>query len=380
MAVQTLQLICDQSTYANYFQWASAVDKWFATNTWIQSTDTGQWMRSGMNITAVAGISGSSATYTYNSLTGVALQIGQALTITAMTHSINSGTFVITALGGGTFTIANQNGTPLAESGSTGVVTQASTVPGTSLFYNSIWQPNDLLTNFYAKMEYGNFSGQANAPTIQISIGTGSDGAGNLTGTVMGPFLIPMTNPNPYSTSIPWECRFTASSSRIAVMLWRLETNYCTQLFSIERSVNSSGVYTGSYVTLITVGDTGSTTSYQSSSQHSLVFGVGVPPAQCPISPSNGTGGLAIRVVNAGNYPNTLFNNMIPFELAAPFIGAYDYPQTNIGMIPYPNGQEGMIFSATVYGTGHTYIMTRAGSMGCISYGPIVNYLCMRYD
>jgi hypothetical protein len=66
MAVQTLQLICDQSTYANYFQWASAIDKWFATNTWIQSTDTGQWMRSGMNITAVAGISGSSATYTYN--------------------------------------------------------------------------------------------------------------------------------------------------------------------------------------------------------------------------------------------------------------------------------------------------------------------------
>jgi hypothetical protein len=150
----------------------------------------------------------------------------------------------------------------------------------------------------------------------------------------MGPFLIPMVNPNPYSTSIPWECRFTASSSRIAVMLWRLETNYCTQLFSIERSVNSSGVYTGSYVTLITVGDTSSTTSYQSSSQHSLVFGVGVPPAQSTLPPDNGQGGLGVRIVNAGVYPNTLFNNMIPFELAAPFIGAYDYPQTNIGMIP----------------------------------------------
>lgn len=52
-----------------------------ANNRWAQSNDTGQEMWSGMNLTAVS-MSGSNATYTCNTLAGLALAVGRALTIT----------------------------------------------------------------------------------------------------------------------------------------------------------------------------------------------------------------------------------------------------------------------------------------------------------
>lgn len=44
-------------------------------------------------------------------------------------------------------------------------------VPGSGAYVYEIWQPNDGLTAFYLKAEYGNFSG-TNMPSIRVSIGT----------------------------------------------------------------------------------------------------------------------------------------------------------------------------------------------------------------
>lgn len=48
MSAQQLFLVCDSSTYANYAAWASPLSAWFATCGWLQGTDTGQVMWSGM--------------------------------------------------------------------------------------------------------------------------------------------------------------------------------------------------------------------------------------------------------------------------------------------------------------------------------------------
>ena len=53
---------------------------------------------------------GANTTYSYNSLAGPALQTGQNVAITGMANSGNNGTFTITTLGSGTFTVGNASG------------------------------------------------------------------------------------------------------------------------------------------------------------------------------------------------------------------------------------------------------------------------------
>src|ERR1017187_8274161 len=181
MAANTQYLPFDNSTYANYAAWASAISAQMAAFGWLQSTDTGQVMWSGMTLSAVS-MSGSNATYTYASLTGLPLAVGRALTITGMTNAGNNKTLVITSFTGttsGTFTVVNASG--VTESGSSGVVTIATAVPGSGAYVYEIWNPNDGLTNFFLKMEYGNIVG-TNTPTPRITVSTTTNGAGTCTG------------------------------------------------------------------------------------------------------------------------------------------------------------------------------------------------------
>lgn len=57
-----------------------------------------------------AAISGTNTTYTYTLTSGPAPFIGMQLTITGMADAGNNGTFTITGLGAGTFTVVNANG------------------------------------------------------------------------------------------------------------------------------------------------------------------------------------------------------------------------------------------------------------------------------
>src|SRR5450631_473978 len=100
MATNQQFLVADNSTYANYSSWASAISANFAAFTWIQSADTGQVMWTGLSITAVS-MTGSAMTCTYPSSTGLALAVGRTLTITGWTGGNvgNNGTFVITGIG-----------------------------------------------------------------------------------------------------------------------------------------------------------------------------------------------------------------------------------------------------------------------------------------
>lgn len=88
-------------------QWASATIKTVAPYT------------SQVSITA-ASQSGGSTTYTYTLTSGAALINPQAIIITGMGHAGNNGNFLITGLGGGTFTVVNASGVTFTENG-TGV-------------------------------------------------------------------------------------------------------------------------------------------------------------------------------------------------------------------------------------------------------------------
>lgn len=266
-----------------------------------------------------------------------------------------------------------------ADSGQVNWSTIAS-VPGSAAFVYEIWEPNDSLTNFYVKMEYGNVSG-TNCPSLRITLSTGTNGAGTSTGSIVGPLNTNPTSFTPPSTSTTYECDFTGAAGRIGAMMWRNGTNNCQQLFAIERSNNGlsggSFAYTGTYVTLWV---SGWNESYSSNCyQRSLYFGVGAAPLyegwnlRVPSISINGTSNTAS------------FNGSIPFDTASPSVGFIDFTGTSVGAGASADFSEGVTFTVTLYGGTRTYMPSKNGPFswnptppGNSSY--INSCIAMRYD
>jgi hypothetical protein len=344
-------------------------------------------MWTGMNITANAQ-SGTTAVFTYNSLTGLALAVGRALTITGMTNAGNNKTIVITSFTGTTSgTITCTLATGVTESGSSGVVTKASTVPTTGNYKYEIWTPNDGLTAFYAKVEYG-MQG-TNAPAVRLSLSTTTDGAGTCTGYVAGPYITCKDGFTVPSTSTQYNCNFSGAAGRFGAMLW---TNAPTsgnpqcppQFFAIERSVDNTGAYTNSYVTMWTHGYCNSGSgSYQMSGQRSVVFGVGAGP-DLPPAVAAGRGGWVMLCYNTGGSQS--FNGYLPFATCQPVIPYPDYPCTMVGVGSYTDYVDGLTFQVTLYGSTRTYIAGKNPPLDRISPGNTgvtwgeVFALLMRFD
>jgi hypothetical protein len=368
--------VCDNSTWANYSSWASAISSAFSSFTWTQSSDTGQvvWTASVVSITA-ATHSGSNNTYTYTLTSGPALRVGMSIVVSGMTNSGNNGTFTITALGSGTFTVVDSSGVTETGSSGSGTVTANSTLPGSGAYFYEVWQPNDGLATFYAKVEYGNYSGQTNCPSVRLTLSTATNGAGTASNFIVGPQSCQTTNFTAPSTTAQYECDFSGAAGRFSCILWRNGTNYCQQAFAIERSVNSSGSYTASYVTLYAIGDNSTGSSGFQQTLH-LTDGPG------PISPS-GSGSLG-GLLTRNTWPSggtSAFNGSIPFDAAAPNIGYFDYPGTVIGTGYGPDYVEGVPFTVSLYGATRTYMPSKNGKFGVATATGLSNTaLCVRYD
>jgi hypothetical protein len=295
------QLVCDNSTLANFKQWAQPISAFFATAGWVQTTDTGQ---------------------------------------------VNWSTI--------------------------------SSVPGSAAFVYEIWKPGDALTAFYVKVEYGNVSG-TNCPSLRLTISTGTNGAGTPTGFIMGPLNTNTNGYTPPSTTTQFECDFSGTASRICVMMWRNGTGSCQQFFGIERSVNSSGAYTGAHVTLIVCGTV--TAGGPSFVQQTLLFGVGVAPISNENhSGGNGHGGLIVRMANTSSANSSVFNGAIPFDTTAPSIGYYDYGLTMAGCACATDISEGVTFTVTLYGSTVTYMPSKNSTFGSAGPSNSAGAFCMRYD
>jgi hypothetical protein len=267
-----------------------------------------------------------------------------------------------------------------------------SAVPGTGAYVYEIWQPNDGLTNFYVKMEYGNVSGSANCPSLRITISSATNGAGTPSGLVMGPTACGTTVFTAPSTTTQYECDLSGAPGRINAMMWRNGANNCQQAFGIERSLNSGGSYTGSHVTLIVAGWCGGNNN-NNVIQQSLVLGVGVYPfpGSSANRQNNPGGGLYARFFSAeasSGPTSSAFNGSIPFDTAAPLVGFFDYPLTMFGVAAHADIVEGVTFSATLYGASRTFMPSKNSAFffaNPYSFGTnfgtaFGSALCMRYD
>lgn len=145
MATQIKSLLYDCSTQANFLAIAQAISDWMISIGWVQTNDPAPVQFSTLAITACAA-AGGYGVYTYTLTSGRALAVNQSLYITGMTNAGNNGTFVITALGVGTFTVVN--GSAVSESGSSGAVTTMANSPLNSLGYGSAAQNTPVSTHF----------------------------------------------------------------------------------------------------------------------------------------------------------------------------------------------------------------------------------------
>jgi uncharacterized protein (TIGR02217 family) len=74
-----------------------------------------------LHITAVS-VSGTHATYTYTVTSGSAPHMGQPVVITGLSGSPNNGTFTITSLGSGNFTVVNASASNVSSQSGTGLI------------------------------------------------------------------------------------------------------------------------------------------------------------------------------------------------------------------------------------------------------------------
>jgi hypothetical protein len=84
-----------------------------------------------------------------------------------------------------------------------------------------IWRFSD--SSIFLKIEYGTNSSSSSTPGLRLAVGTGSDGAGNLTGTVSTATTVhPSTSLNLFDPSNPKQSFMSHSVGRgfLGVMLW----------------------------------------------------------------------------------------------------------------------------------------------------------------
>jgi len=391
MATSTQNLVCDSSTVSNFIQWASPFSAFLAGLSgapWKQSNDTGQvvWTATVLTLTQVA-VSGGNAVYSYSGYTGPAPRVGMSVTFSGFSNGGNNVTATLTAVSGGssgTVTVGTSTQVNETHAGS-GTTTAITSVPGSGAFVYEIWQPNDSLANFYLKLEYGNVSGSSNDPTFRLSVSEGTDGAGTLNGGTgtLGPIVAASATYTVPSSSAQYECDFSAASGRMAAMFWRTGINVCQQFFAIERSVDSTGAYTGSHVTIFTCGNHNNSNH---AIQASFLFGVGPAPASYN-DQGNGYGAWISRACIVQG--TSAFNGSIPFDTCSPCVGFFDYQLTVVGSAYQGDIVEGVTFTAVIYGSTRTYLPSKAGRFIFAAPGdgfanssiPTTGgALCMRFD
>lgn len=169
-----------------------------------------------------------------------------------------------------------------------------------------IWRANDAFHSagkgIYMKLEFGS-GGSASAPSIWITVGTGSNGSGTITGTVST-----RTQRTPTNSTTLYEHKFSGNTSRFTCC-WGFGTGTAagSLIINIERTRDASGVETdeGFYVVH-------SITSVPYFQMISYLGGLGANNTYWPtlIPPSGGSSGSIVQIYplypSAGIFKNPL--------------------------------------------------------------------------
>lgn len=204
-------------------------------------------------------------------------------------------------------------------------------------------------SRYVVRIEYGQWSSGGGGNCLRVAIGLGTDGAGNLSGSVLGPQVTGGFNNTVSGTgTITWECDFSWGPSYIAVMLWRNNNVGIVNFFAIERTKDISGNDTVEGVTLVTNASSANPSTFQ----QTFKFSVG--PA-----PSFGTWAGIQPTMGTGNNGSTNLNNSVAITPLFPLFGYWGNPQIVVAGAYLNDMQEGSCILASMYGSTRKYLMTK---------------------
>ena len=238
------------------------------------------------------------------------------------------------------------------------------TLPATgTVGATEFWAMSDSLAStcpLVMKIQYGRTAGSA--PYLAFTFGATTNGAGTLFGNVTPTYSNPqLSGSSPSGTgSALYECDFSWASGRFAMLLWRDLGGAATIFLGIERSLNSSGSYTGSYVTVLGVGMNNNSNSSGPFQLTVPALGTGGPVAIGIVATGYNTNNCAWATINW--YGPTVYAGSAAVSPVFPMIGYFDNPVTVAVTMKASDQAEGANFSATLYGTAHNYLFTKSGN------------------
>ncbi len=177
------------------------------------------------------------------------------------------------------------------------------------------------------------------SPRIQVTIGTGSDGTGTITGNVCSspPWTITHNASNAGATTYP--CYFSGDADEFRMYMWQGNT-YGT-LFVIERSKAVDGSNSGDYFTVFS--NTGYSSSY--GHQQSITASTVCPSMVLSLC-------VSVTTITTG-----LFNGVVAAFPVFPFIGPLGNQCLGImGVIATDVSDGALVTVNNIYGFSHNYI------------------------
>lgn len=274
------------------------------------------------------------------------------------------------------------SGSGLTQTSDTGQVNWSSiaSVPAANSYVYEIYKNTDALSNFYFKIEYGTGTGSTNTnPRIRLSIGTTTNGAGTLGGFILGPVLLQASDPAVPSTSLGYDCVWSAAPGRLAMLMWR-DSNPAVW-FGIERSTDTSGNYTGTFVTLFTISNTAAGNNGGYGGQQTLVFGQGATYINGTFSNTTPSSNSYFWNILGGNngsissaYNSMLFDGSVAMSPLFHMAGYFQPARIGMigGLVDFNEGCTYVIAAGNMpYGVSKTYVA--CGRNSSTQLGKVVN-------
>lgn len=200
----------------------------------------------------------------------------------------------------------------------------------------------------FIRIDYGSGAGSQYWPGLIITVGVGTDGAGNLGVNSITSGIRDLRN----STATVSECRCAGASNRVALTLWpRDNSGIMTTMFAVERTKDNAGADTSAGIIVMIAGaDTGGNvqqTCYVYDYTDVLWSITGTPGCLPPSSGSTGVDGSNVAIYPLHAYRGGSVQN--------PFLGIVTYFPADL--VAYGS------FSATIYGVARNYFPCGSASL-----------------
>lgn len=221
-----------------------------------------------------------------------------------------------------------------------------------------VYRMNDALQStvpVFVKIEFGAGNSTAN-PSIWLTIGTGSDGAGNITGTLQARLQLSCTANSTTGTA----AYGSVSTNRIGVGAFLGATTNATLAFFIERTKDAAGADTNTGILFGYVVGGVSKTQY-------LPFAGTIPTAE-----------TCFQALLSTNNPSAVDNNL-GIGVVSYFYGTAQNPSVNNVVVNSNDFADYASFAVTIYSTSYTF-QHLGSNLTTAANGRSGTRLCMLYQ